>query len=66
MAEVTVTEMPKDHGDRVFKISDEKEVLGFLYIRNNRYIWSGDLFATKKISRKTAINHYRNDKNVHQ
>jgi hypothetical protein len=64
---VQVTEMPKDHGDRVFKISDEKEILGILRITKNTYVWSADLFATKKISRKTAINHYINyDKDNNQ
>lgn len=61
---ITIEELPKEGKLRVYKISSEKEVLGVLRIIKNLYIWSVDLFAETKISRKTAINYFNNAETI--
>jgi hypothetical protein len=73
MPEILITELPKEGHIRVYKITsvdktqDEygtirvrSDVLGTLRVFKDQYIWCRDLFAAKKIGRKTAINHFKN------
>jgi hypothetical protein len=75
MPEILITELPKEGHIRVYKITsidktqelDEyntirvhSDVLGTLRVFKDQYIWCRDLFAAKKIGRKTAINYFKN------
>lgn len=66
---IIITELPKEGHIRVYKIVSAKplgelltdeEVLGTLRVYRDQFIWVRDIFSTRKIGRKTAINYFKN------
>lgn len=72
MGEILITELPKEGHIRVYKITSvegldsdnslsvSSDVLGTLRVFKDQYIWVRDIFAAKKIGRKSAINYFKN------
>lgn len=60
MEKVIITELPKEGHIRAYKVSLDSDVLGTLRVFKDQFIWVRDLFAAKKIGRKTAINYFKN------
>lgn len=62
---VKVIELPREGAVEVYKIvqfeeGTSPEHLGTLRVYRDQYLWTRDIFATRKIGRKTAINYFIN------